>query len=1276
MAKKVYVEIVIDDKGTTKKVAVDAERLGIELNETANSSRKAQRGIKGVAGTASAGGKNFSKMAGTINGGLVPAYAMLAAQIFAVSEAFNFLKDAGSLKQLQEGQAAYASVTGTSMKALTTDIIAATDGIISFKEAAQAAAIGTASGLSPDQITKLGAAARTTSQVLGRDLTDSFNRLVRGVTKAEPELLDELGIILRLEDASNKYAQSLNIQGKLTAFQRSQAVTADVLRQVEERYGAVIASNSIATNEFAALGKSFDDLVNKIRMVSVELAGPIAKLLSEYPALIVAAFAPFASQLISGALPQLGRLGSTLTSLEGKAATMYTNLTVKQQQYAVATAKAGDQRKFRTEIEKTSRTAITNIEKTTRIRKNSVLQQIKEGKILNKRQIADLRKRLAQESGLYASFNKKRKADLLRTLKQMEIYNKSSSSKMARDFGAGVTLMQTRLVGLGAAALGVFGTIAAGAKVAGAAIATAFSILSWVALLAALGGIVYAFLRTKEEVSETALKAEALRLRLKTINDESKDFYEKQLEINQAIDRSVQGMTAFGNRLRNISNQDMTSIVSDLSMDDNKNSRTADFAAANDRASAAARELQADLKKLEDRYETLKKRGGSVSQSLFLIAEKQKELNAANKLAGETFFQFIQRTNDAESSISLSAKALEGQLKFLRETNNEYLKNSAPAKAYRDALTLMEQGQLSYTNTLNDTKIALEQLGMATDEYSKLTVENKKATTNLFQNILPSNDMDARIVALKEELSVLDRIKETSKMELLPADQARYEIMEAEVALITRLNTLKHQQSKLVNAISIAETRMQVGATRLMKVEISHAAKTFRANTNLINVRQKAADILLVERALKDQLLEIGEAVTDDDKERKGIILTSLSARGREVDNLRQQEISLESQLEILKLQNSEIEKIKNGMMQAFESSLQTGIGDLIKGKESSLKDSILKIGQGVLNSVADNLAEIATKKIMLKLFKQESPEETMKRKIKEGMEDGSNRHYESILDASALGADLYKKAIIEASGGTYTASASPGGGGTVPTVPGGPATPATPTSAGSDSKVGFFEKLLGKKTVAKTSVQELDADGNPTGSVIEGPGKKGRSGGMFSQFINDFGAVFDKNAEGGFLGKMGNLFGSFGEGLGSLFKGLPDLLGGLFGGAGGGGLGSLFGGLFGGARHGGIMKGYATGGIAKGKNAGYPAILHGTEAVVPLPSGGKIPVEMKNGASGGTNNVSINVNMSNDGTSQTDSQNDGKQGADLGKMLASAVQEELQRQKRPGGILSPYGAA
>jgi hypothetical protein len=39
---------------------------------------------------------------------------------------------------------------------------------------------------------------------------------------------------------------------------------------------------------------------------------------------------------------------------------------------------------------------------------------------------------------------------------------------------------------------------------------------------------------------------------------------------------------------------------------------------------------------------------------------------------------------------------------------------------------------------------------------------------------------------------------------------------------------------------------------------------------------------------------------------------------------------------------------------------------------------------------------------------------------------------------------------------------------------------------------------------------------------------------------------------------------------------------------------------------------GYATGGIAKGPQSGYPTTLHGTEAVVPLPDGKTIPVSVK----------------------------------------------------------------
>ena len=146
--RKIMVDVVVDDKGTTKKMAVSQRQLDGAMKDTEKSTRQARKQIRGAAQTASAGGKQFAALAsGT--GGLVGAYATLAAQIFAVTAAFNFLKEAGSLKLLQEGQLAYTSAVGTSMKALTMDIQAATGAQLRFREAAQAAAIGTAAGLSP-----------------------------------------------------------------------------------------------------------------------------------------------------------------------------------------------------------------------------------------------------------------------------------------------------------------------------------------------------------------------------------------------------------------------------------------------------------------------------------------------------------------------------------------------------------------------------------------------------------------------------------------------------------------------------------------------------------------------------------------------------------------------------------------------------------------------------------------------------------------------------------------------------------------------------------------------------------------------------------------------------------------------------------------------------------------------------------------------------------------------------------------------------------------------
>ena len=314
MAKKnqVFIDVVIDDKGTTKRVAVNAKKLGLELDKTSTSARTADRNIKGVAASSSNATKNFSKMAqGT--GGLVAAYATLAANIFAISAAYNFLKKAGDISSLTAAQEQYAIKTGTSMSLLTSRMQEATGGMLEFQAAAQAASIGAAAGLSTDQMQGLAKAAKNTSIALGRDLTDSFNRLTKGAIKAEPELLDELGIIIRLDKVTADYAASINKTAKqLTAFERTQAVVNAVLDQTQEKFDDVGEN----VNQIARLGKSFDDLVKKIMKIIDPISQFAGKVLADNIEALAAAFGILGISIVRSLAPAAPALADITNAAE------------------------------------------------------------------------------------------------------------------------------------------------------------------------------------------------------------------------------------------------------------------------------------------------------------------------------------------------------------------------------------------------------------------------------------------------------------------------------------------------------------------------------------------------------------------------------------------------------------------------------------------------------------------------------------------------------------------------------------------------------------------------------------------------------------------------------------------------------------------------------------------------------------------------------------------------------------------------------------------------
>jgi lambda family phage tail tape measure protein len=140
--------------------------------------------------------------------------------------------------------------------------------------------------------------------------------------------------------------------------------------------------------------------------------------------------------------------------------------------------------------------------------------------------------------------------------------------------------------------------------------------------------------------------------------------------------------------------------------------------------------------------------------------------------------------------------------------------------------------------------------------------------------------------------------------------------------------------------------------------------------------------------------------------------------------------------------------------------------------------------------------------------------------------------------------------------------------------------------------------------------------------------------------------------------------------------------IGGLFGGGGGGlpgfGMDSIIPGLGLGNTpafkfaNGGIMtemgsmplKRYAAGGIANSPQLAMYGEGRMPEAYVPLPDGRRIPVAMQGG--GGTINVVVNVDAGG-----TKAQGDAPRGDQLGKALSAAVQAELIKQRRPGGLLA-----
>ena len=1103
MAKnKVFIDVVVDDKGTTKRLAVDADKLGASLEKTSTSARTADRNLKGAARTSANSTKNFSKMAQGITGGLVPAYATLAAQVFAITAAFDFFRRAADVRNLEEQQKSFAERTGTALGAMTSRLREASGGMLGFKEAAQATAIGVAKGFSASQMEQLAEGARKASTALGRDFEDAFDRLVRGVSKAEPELLDELGITLRLENATNRYSAALGKNVKaLTETERSQAVLLEVQRQIDQQFGNVDPDQ----NAFIELSKTFSDLTRDITkgvLPAFEFVADILNKNAKAAALFFGLLILSIVKTIPGMSSLTGFMKSFFVSLNPLAGAVngFKNMGGAVAEFGRDSKKAitdaiDDYKAFQDSVDR----SVISVEELQRKAskkakgvagqmvadgtRSKTVQKVAEG-TANKRDITILKKALKRAekeyqkhgeivSGIFEGEDIKRLRHLKDALDDMEREHlkfsqrvKNISKKTGLAIRAGIT---PAVISLKAAFKGV----AATAKFAGKAINAA---MKATVILGIISSIVQAF--------ESLFNAPATLAR----------------GIIKMISTMAKGIQFFAN------------LVIDL--------------------------INGLVNKLPDRLKKmLGLEEGEVMIQPLTFADNFDE--KFTTLIDETFpgvMDSLQEFENKQNEVARRQELLDGLI-------NQY-------GELADAI------RLSKVAATDQNKTAEERSRARIEGTASLGVSSKLRKTEALVALDPAAGQQA-IAAFRDELrnSGLEEINKELFDAAMALNTKRVE--DLELFASTYIGTITELKSKTADLPGLFTGDPKAIERGLIEIEL--AASKADELAGKLGESSEAGQIL--GEVLGGRLSAIREEFTAIRQTADQLALQALELQG---DKLEAEALSGRFREERLK--DIAVLEAQNALLE-------------LQNQLKAINNALDVTGEGELIGTAREDKEAEKARVQEQINNQNTVVENAKRNANDF--ESAGIRIGNTLQSSFQSAF---QGLVE---GTMTAKQA--------------------FASMAKSILSMIAKIITELLVAKILTAALG--GGPVGNFLGIP--KPRYGGVFDE-----------------------------------------------------------------GRYGGVMpKGYGVGGVAKGPDGGYPAILHGTEAVVPLPNNRSIPVDLQ-GRTGDENNVVVNVTIANDGSTQQDAQASTRRGADMGKLVAAAVQEELLNQKRSGGILNPMGVA
>ena len=322
MANKVIANLEVVLKGKNISVVQkDLKKTKETMDKTAGSAKKAGaevdkygRKIKGAAGISSSGTKNFSKMQQNIggndgSGGLVRAYALLAANVFALTAAFGVLQRSAQIDQLTVSMEILSTQGGTSIDILSKKIVAASGGAIDLASSFRQVSLASSAGLNTEEIEGLTKVARGAAISLGRDLPDAMDRIFRGAIKLEPEILDEIGLFVRVDEASRNYAQALGrTVSSLSQVDKRQAFLNAILEQGTEKFSEY--AEAVEPDAFTKLAAALRDIAQDLTSFLNKALAPLVSFLAESRGVLTVIFVALAGSLLKQAIPALGQFTS------------------------------------------------------------------------------------------------------------------------------------------------------------------------------------------------------------------------------------------------------------------------------------------------------------------------------------------------------------------------------------------------------------------------------------------------------------------------------------------------------------------------------------------------------------------------------------------------------------------------------------------------------------------------------------------------------------------------------------------------------------------------------------------------------------------------------------------------------------------------------------------------------------------------------------------------------------------------------------------------------